>query len=194
MLRVLIFILGLIGAAWAGGLGVFVESIEAFDGTPVMETETDAIVVLTGGSERVNTGYELLAAHKGKKLFISGVHRGLTLDHMPNSPAASKDLRDCCVVLGHEAETTFGNAHETHDWMTAENYRSLRLVTANYHMPRSLLVFHKEMPEFIIVPQPVSPDNVKLDKWWERPGTASLLVTEYNKYLVAIVRLWIGDT
>jgi hypothetical protein len=60
-------------------------------------------------------------------------------------------------------------------------------------MPRSLAIFRAVMPEFTIVPHPVAPDNVKLDDWWQRPGTASLLVIEYDKYLLARFRLWIGS-
>jgi uncharacterized SAM-binding protein YcdF (DUF218 family) len=189
-IRNITFMVGLAAVAWLAGLGMFVESIQTIEATS-QDTSTDAIVVLTGGSERMSTGIELLNAHKGKKLFISGVHPGLTLDHIPGNEPLSKDLRDCCVTLGHDAESTIGNASETRTWMEGEGYHSLTLVTANYHMPRSLLVFHAEMPQFEIVPHPVTPDSVKLDDWWQRPGTASLLITEYDKYLLAQLRQWL---
>jgi uncharacterized SAM-binding protein YcdF (DUF218 family) len=190
--RILICIAGFAAIAWLGGLGLFVKSIQALEAQPSAANETDAIVVLTGGSERVSAGFELLYAHKGKKLFISGVHPGLTLDRISGGPPVPKDLRDCCIILGHEAESTFGNAGESRAWMETEGYHSMLLVTANYHMPRSLLIFRAEMPEFEIIPHAVTPDSVKLDDWWERPGTASLLVTEYNKYLLASLRLQLG--
>jgi len=191
-IRTFIFIIGILAIVWLAGLGMFVESIQAMEANPPADTGTDAIVVLTGGSERVSAGFELLNAHKGKKLFISGVHPGLTLERIPGNQPLPKDLRDCCITLGHEAESTFGNALETHTWMDIEGYHSMRLVTANYHMPRSLLIFRAEMPGYEIVPHPVTPDSVKLDDWWQRPGTASLLVTEYDKYLVAALRLWLA--
>jgi uncharacterized SAM-binding protein YcdF (DUF218 family) len=191
-LRAILYAAGFAALVWLAGLGVFVNSIEALDARPPAEAVTDAIVVLTGGSERLSAGFELLNAHKGKKLFISGVHPGLPLDRLPGNPPVPKELRDCCVTLGFDAETTFGNANETRNWMINEGYHSLRLVTANYHMPRSLLVFRAEMPDFEIVPHPVTPDSVKLDDWWRRPGTASLLVTEYDKYLLAALRLQLG--
>jgi len=175
---------------WLAGFIVFIHAIEVVGEasvTPDLQT-TDAIVVLTGGSERVATGLELLNAGKGKKLFISGVHHGLSLDRVLGNQQVSKDLRDCCIILGHAAASTRGNAEETQTWMALENYRSLRLVTANYHMPRSLLVFHAAMPESVIIPHPVAPDSVKLEDWWQHPGTVSLLITEYNKYLFAALR------
>lgn len=189
--RYLIAALGLIAILWFGGLFLFVTIVESLGEPPITHglEPTDAIVVLTGGSERVTTGLELLNSGSGKKLFISGVHPGLTLDHLLGNQPVAKNLRECCIILGHAAESTLGNAEETQTWMSIENYHSLRLVTANYHMPRSLLIFHAAMPEIDIVPHPITPDSVKLKGWWKRPGTASLLVTEYNKYLVAMLRL-----
>ena len=93
------------------------------------------------------------------------------------------------LFLAIRPGSTIGNADETQLWMTAENYRSLRLVTANYHMPRSLLLFHKAMPDIVIIPHPVTPDSVKLYEWWQHPGTIDLLATEYSKYLFVQFRL-----
>jgi uncharacterized SAM-binding protein YcdF (DUF218 family) len=193
LIRCLVLFAGVACVAWLWGLVWFVQSVAATGTEPADAAPTDVIVVLTGGSERVNAGVELLAAHKGAKLFISGVHPGSTLDELLVNQPVPKDLRSCCIALGHAAETTFGNAWETRAWMESGNYHSLRLVTANYHMPRSLAIFHAVMPEFDIVPHPVTPDSVKLDEWWRRPGTATLLVTEFDKYLIARFRLWIGS-
>ncbi len=193
MVRGLILLAGLVAAIWLGGLVLFEQSIERMQAAPLDTGGTDAIVVLTGGSERVNAGVDLLNAHAGKKLFISGVYPGLTPERLFAGLPLSRELRACCVTLGYAAESTFGNALETRTWMENEKYHSLRLVTANYHMPRSLMVFHAAMPDVAIVPYPIMPDDVKLADWWQWPGTASLLVTEYGKYLAARLRLWIGN-
>ncbi len=192
--RYAIVMIGLLAGLWLIGLRLFVTHIEALPEPPVGPAleATDAIVVLTGGSERFVTGLELLNSGKGKKLFISGVHPGLTLDHLLGGQPVTAALRKCCIILGHAAESTTGNAEETQTWMALENYRSLRLVTANYHMPRSLLVFHAALPDIAIIPHPVAPDSVKLKNWWRHPGTASLLVTEYDKYLLALLRVELG--
>lgn len=190
----LVVFVGAIAALWLVGLWLFVMHIESLNEpviTPSMEA-TDAIVVLTGGSERLSTGLELLSTGKAKKLFISGVHPGLSLDHIIGNQPIAPRLRSCCVILGHVAETTIGNADETRTWLALENYNSLRLVTANYHMPRSLMLFHATMPDIQIIPHPISPDSVNLAHWWDHSGTARLLVNEYNKYLWAAVRLQLG--
>ena len=184
----------IVGALWIYGFLAFVSDIEDIREPGIQSgmENTDAIVVLTGGSERVTTGLQLLESHNGKKLFISGVHKKLTLDGLLGGQPVSPDLRACCIVLGYQAGSTIGNAEETRDWMDSEHYHSMRLVTANYHMPRSLLLFKTAMPDMEIVPYPVTPDTVKLYEWWQHPGTIELLATEYVKLLLANVKIWMN--
>ncbi|NTU76923.1 MAG: YdcF family protein [Alphaproteobacteria bacterium] len=190
-LRLAAFFFGSLLIAWLVGFFAFITLVERYNEpviNPALEI-ADAIVVLTGGSDRLSTGVELLVAGKGRKLLVSGVHPGLTLDSVLAKHPVEPVLRDCCIFLGHAADNTLGNATETHAWISAENFHSLRLVTAHYHMPRSLLIFHRIMPETTIFPHPVVPESVKLESWWSHTGTASLLMTEYNKYLYALLNL-----
>jgi uncharacterized SAM-binding protein YcdF (DUF218 family) len=171
---------------WLGGLLWFAAAIP----TAIVDSdsETDAIVVLTGGSLRVESGLALLAAAKGKKLFVSGVYHGVDVGELLRVSRQSPDSVACCIALGHEAESTFGNALETAQWMRDQGFRSLRLVTANYHMPRSLLEFSRALPGVAIVPYPVFPEIMRDARWWVRPAALALVVGEYDKYLVALAR------
>ena len=180
---------------WLVGLLTFVHEVGTMrePATDAALPPTEGIVVLTGGSERLAAGLELLAAGKGQKLLISGVYPGLTLERVLAGHTIAENLRACCITLGHEAADTLGNAEETRAWMKAEGFHTLRLVTAHYHMPRSLLIFRQFMPDIAITQYPVTPDSVKLDSWWQRFGTASLLITEYNKYLFASLREALED-
>lgn len=174
---------GALIAAWLAGLFVFADTIPRQ--AQQSREKTDAIVVLTGGSLRLEEGLALLSAQLGKKLFVSGVHRGVDVQQLIDRSLRSPEIIDCCIVLGYAADHTAGNARETADWMARQGYVSLRLVTASYHMPRSLAEFRNAMPLIEIIPHPVFPENVKVDEWWRWPGTAILIVGEYNKYLVA---------
>jgi uncharacterized SAM-binding protein YcdF (DUF218 family) len=170
---------------WCSGLALF-----AYLATTIPSGDdyiTDAIVVLTGGSGRLNTGLELLVRDQAAKLFISGVSQSVDLDNLLCLSRHTINL-DCCVALGYAADDTRGNAIETAAWMQNEGYHSLRLVTANYHMVRSLFEFRQAMPMAEIIPHPVVPDSVHLSEWWHWPGTAGLIVLEYNKYLLAQLR------
>ncbi len=189
-----LFWTGLVFAFWAGGLVLFVAQVTRYVEPKISQEldPTDAIVVLTGGSERLAAGIELLKAGKGKKLLISGVYPGVGLDRVLSGTDVSEELRTCCIALGYAADNTLGNAAETLAFMEKEGFHSLRLVTANYHMPRSHLFFRRRMPDLRITIHPVSPDIVSLSDWWVRPGTTSLLIGEYNKYLYARLRAFLG--
>lgn len=184
VLRRLGFCLGVGIALWTAGLLWFARPLAVKDdGAP-----TDAIVVLTGGSLRLQSGLALLGEGKGRKLFVSGVNQEVKLGQLLRIAGNAPDWAACCVVLGYDADDTLGNALETARWMRRENYRSLRLVTAWYHMRRSLLEFERAMPGITIIPHPVYPDRARLSHWWEWRGTATLMIGEYVKYLGALFR------
>lgn len=176
----------LVLAVWLSGLLWFAEQLPKKPSSDLSETQ--AIVVLTGGSGRLEEGLKLLAAGRAQKLFVSGVYRGVDVRQLLDLFQTSPGDLECCVVLGYEADDTRGNARETAAWMREGGLASLRLVTAAYHMPRSLIEFDRAMPEVRLISHPVFPANYRQDDWWRWPGSAKLLVSEYHKYLVARLR------
>ncbi len=176
----------LCAVVWLAGLVWFATQLPASitNGTQ----KTDAIVVLTGGRGRVHQGLELLSQKRAKKLFISGVYRGIDVKELLRVSRQSPEELACCVSLGYQADDTRGNAAETAAWMRDQNLGSLRLVTSAYHMPRSLLEFRRAMPDITIVPHPVLPEQNQPEGWKRWPGTAGLIVSEFSKYLVALIR------
>jgi uncharacterized SAM-binding protein YcdF (DUF218 family) len=183
----LVAILAAVLVLWAGGLVWFAASLP----TTVVDPgrRTDAIVVLTGGTGRLRQGFELLARDRAQELFVSGVGRGVKVSELLLIDQIAPPELACCVVLGYKADDTHGNALETAAWMRKQGFTSLRLVTATYHMPRSLLEFRAAMPHIEILPHPVFSRNFRQSDWWHWPGSTALLAKEYNKYLLAWVRL-----
>ena len=177
--------------AWIVGLLAFVDTARSPPADP--GRPTDAVVVLTGGSERVATGFRLLIEGLSDRLFISGVFEDTRLSDLLATAGLTDDsVSPDAVTLGRVARDTRGNAREVAAWVAANRIGSVRLVTANYHMPRALLELRTTLPSLAIVPHPVTPGMVRLEAWWRWPGTASLIVTEYTKYLVALAR-GLGD-
>ena len=172
--------------AWTAGLVTYANAIPRTVADTT--TSTDAIVVLTGGSGRLREGLRLLAEGRAGKLFVSGVYRGVEVEELLGISRKAPESIACCVILGHAAESTEGNARETARWMEKQGFGSLRLVTASYHMQRSLFEFRIAMPEATIIPNPVFPERVKRDQWWRYWGTTQLIAEEFNKYLVARLR------
>ena len=186
LLVLLVALLGFLLIAWLVGLLWFASSLPRRTGDS--ESRTDAIVVLTGGAGRLRQGLELLAQQKAQKLFVSGVYRGVDVEELLIISQQSPEELQCCVILGYEADNTEGNAIETANWMREQGFTSLRLVTASYHMPRSLLEFRRAMPEMTIIPHPIMSKNFHQNDWWLWPGSTFLLASEYSKYLLAVLR------
>lgn len=149
---------------------------------------TEAIVVFTGGQARIAAGFELLNTGKATRLLISGVHPSTSKGDLQAMASIPSDILRCCVDLGFQAADTSGNARETAAWVREGHVKSLRVVTASYHMPRSLVELKRHLPDVELVPHPVFPPQFKLSEWWTWPGTAMLLFEEGNKYIFALFR------
>ena len=107
----------------------------------------DGIVVLTGGSSRVSDAMELLAAGYGKRLLISGVHPTNAASDISRSLPDNQSLLRCCVDLDRSAVNTRSNAAQTRRWVHERGFKSLIVVTSNYHMPRAVVELSHAMPE-----------------------------------------------
>ena len=154
-------------------------------------SHTDAIVVLTGGADRISTGLALLEAGKAQRLFVSGVHPGvgvgelLKIDRTLSGSTPPEPNLESRIDLGDTAGDTFGNSVETIAWMRANHFHSMRLVTADYHMRRALIEFRMEAPDIQIIANPVRPPGIDDAHWWRDRAAANVLLGEYGKYLIA---------
>lgn len=148
-------------------------------------TITDAIIVLTGGKNRLEAGLQLLIEKKAEKMFISGVHEHVKYKELAEVASNWPQHYKNKITLGYKALDTHHNSLESAEWVEQEHIRSLRLVTSGYHMRRSLFEFRNTMPDIKIIPHPVFSENVQQKKWWRFGGTALLILSEYSKYLYA---------
>ncbi len=166
------------------GFIVFADNAGRFGREP--PNRADAIVVLTGGSGRVDAGIELLRRSLGDRLLISGVNSAVAIPDLLGPAGAEVE---CCVDLGYAAGDTIGNAQEAAEWARQHGFHSLTVVTSGYHMARAMLEFRSALGSSVrLQPYAVESASVPLDEWWLWPGTMRLLASEYAKYLVALVR------
>jgi len=150
----------------------------------------DGITVLTGGVARIEEAMKLLSEGKAKRVLITGVNRGTTLEQLKALSSQSDQYFACCVDIDKEARNTIDNATETAQWVTLNQYSSIIVVTSNYHLPRALAELERALPGVALIPYPVVDNNVHVERWWHYPGTTRLLLSEYLKYLPALGRLW----
>jgi uncharacterized SAM-binding protein YcdF (DUF218 family) len=149
----------------------------------------DGIVVLTGGSSRVSDAMDLLAAGYGKRLLISGVHPTNNVSDISRTLPDNHKLLNCCVDLDRSAVDTRGNAAETRRWARERGFKSLIVVTSNYHMPRAIVELSHAMPDITLIPFVVVGERWRDEPWWTSGATLRLLLSEYAKYVAAEVRV-----
>ena len=168
---------------WVIGCGVF--CLYALHFKYVTPARTSAIVVLTGGADRIPTALNLLQNDFSDYLFISGVNKSVAVEDVLKT--APPELLGK-ITLGYRSENTRENAIETTDWILAHDARSVLLVTSFYHMPRAILELARQHPALKIVPLPVFPKSFDDSVDWIKTRTAWLLFLEYNKYLLVRLR------
>ena len=143
--------------------------------SPAAKTETDAVIVLTGGPGRIARGLEVVASGQAKEMFVSGVDPEVKPEEFAEQFEVSRRTMDCCVTLGYLAVDTRSNAGEVAQWMKEKEFTSARLVTTNWHMARA----HSEVSSTL----PAGISIIK-DAVVSHPDLATLFL-EYNKLLAS---------
>jgi uncharacterized SAM-binding protein YcdF (DUF218 family) len=161
-----------------GGFLRFADSVTTLKPPP--DPRADAIVVLTGGYQRIDQAVELLQKGAGKRLLISGVHPTTTRAQLRKMTQAAPELFACCVDIGYDALDTIGNAEEASNWIHAKGYK--------YHMPRSLSELAYVDPETQFIPYPVVNTDLKSSNWFTDPNAMRVMLAEYAKVLLAGAR------
>ena len=178
---------------WFVGLAVFNRYINSYEND--RETKTDAIIALTGGRNRIKEAASLLNEGYSSTLFISGVEKGVSFNEIAN--VQKLDIHSGNeVIIERASKNTVENAIKTNEWIKDNNIKSIRLVTSNYHMPRSVLEFKSQNAGVKIILNPVYSDKVS-DKWWKNWGSFVLIASEYTKFIIVYAKIsvlsWLSD-
>ena len=184
-------VLALAFVAAGAGFIVFLSQLRGTETRPARSA--DGIVVLTGGSSRVSDAMELLANGYGRRLLISGVHPSSGANDISRSLPDNQSLLTCCVDLDRSAVNTRSNAAETRRWAHERGFKSLIVVTSNYHMPRAIVELSHAMPDITLIPFAVVGDKWREEPWWSNSGTLRLVLSEYVKFVAAEVRVRLAD-
>ena len=143
---------------------------------------TDAAVVLTGGPGRLQHGIDALTGHKAQRLLVAGTDPSVRMADITRRFPASRHWLSCCVDLGTESVDTRTHAEEAKRWLDKHGYKSLRLITSDWHMRRARYEFRRVLGgKYRVVPDAV-----------ETEPSFITLFGEYNKYLLRRVAVWAG--
>lgn len=143
---------------------------------PVEGVETDAVIVPTGAAGRIGRGLEVLRDEEAERMFVSGVDPEVTADEFAAQFEVTRREMRCCVTLGYLAVDTRSNAGEAAQWVSDNEFESVRLVTTDWHMRRAASEFREVLPENVRLVQDAVPSV---------PDFGQLFL-EYNKLLAAI--------
>ena len=162
------------------GLGFFLFSVTL--GTPAAaEARTDAIIAITGGEGRIEQGVAMLGKGRGKRMLVAGADPAVTKADLVARLGGKRRLVDCCVDLGSESVDTRSNAEEARRWVERRGYRSVRLITNDWHMRRANYEFRRQLGDKVTI----VPDAVRSE-----PRFVTLF-GEYNKYLLRRLAVWL---
>ena len=154
------------------------------------------IVILTGGTNRIEDGFKIINKFEKKsefnsKILVSGTGKGFTVLSLEKKLNFDFDVNiiKCCVELDSISTNTYSNARETLKWAKRNNIKEFILITSNYHMPRAYLEFLNRMPNFKIFSYPITPKKHNINQWLSSFQTFSLIFSEYCKFLYANLRI-----
>jgi uncharacterized SAM-binding protein YcdF (DUF218 family) len=163
---------------WCLGFAAFMLSLPK----PLEGNTTDAIVVPTGGAGRIDRGIALLKAHQARRMLVTGVGSGVRAKDLAREYDTAPRWFACCIDLGREAVDTRSNAAETAAWVKAHSYRTVRLVSSDWHVPRAKMELGAALGDRVIILGDGVPGSPRL----------ATLVNEYNKFLLRRVAIWAG--
>ena len=171
---------------FAAGVASFAFSLDQAEQEP--KHSADGIVALTGGAQRIEDAVDLLARGFGRRLLITGVNARTSRVEIARLTPNQRALLDCCVDLDYRAQNTVGNAVETRRWARHNGFKSLIVVTSNYHMPRTMTELDRVLPDTAKSAHSVVTPLVNPSGWWTSPTALRVLASEYAKYVASSIR------
>jgi uncharacterized SAM-binding protein YcdF (DUF218 family) len=170
VIRWLFRLIALALVAYAVGYALFAMTLPG----PAGDERTDAIVVLTGGSGRLDRGFDLVQRGLSRRVLISGVAPTVRPQELVAAYHVDPRLFACCITLGREAFDTRSNADEVARWLQRWHSRSIRLVTNDIHMRRARFEIEKRVGKDVTIVSDAVPTDSDVRQ----------IFIEYNKYLL----------
>ena len=158
---------------WAFGFLAFAVTLPM----PLEGVKSDAVIVPTGARGRIGRGLEVLRSGLAKQMLVTGVDREVKEREFAAEYDVKASAMRCCITLDYSALDTRGNALAAAEWVRANRFDSVRLVTSDWHMRRTAVEFRGVLPA-----------EVKLveDAVVSRPSFRTL-VFEYDKLLLGTI-------
>ena len=154
--------------------------------------KSDAIAVFSGDSgSRTERAVELLKEGYADYLILSGgkVYDDVTMAELMKNHAIKLGVDESKILIDDEASTTNENAEFTADIIEENNFKSVIVVTSDYHTRRSKLAMEKSLENTLIdgekVSVTVTPSKEEkfTTKWWTSGNSVLMVISEYLKLM-----------
>jgi len=146
--------------------------------------QADAIIVLSGGQERVE---------KAAELYKAGYAPSIILSNAKESTSSSGDMLQTAFNLGiphdaifteNAAESTYQNAEFTLPIMKEHDFKSAIVVSSDFHMRRVKLLFYSVYKKSEIELTYVgSTSGYNAKRWWSDRKSRETTFNEYVKMI-----------
>jgi len=156
-------------------------------------TKVDAIVAISGGetSARAEEAIKLYQEGWATHLIFSGAAQD------PSSPSNAQAMATEAIAAGVPASAiqldetsvdTQQNAANVKTIVEADGYKSIILVTSPYHQRRAFILFHRALPQLVIVNHSAPDQTWSRSRWWATSASRSLTISELQKVLFELVK------
>ena len=154
--------------------------------------KADAIAVFSGDSgARTERAVELLKDGYADYLILSGgkVYDNVTMAELMKKHAIKLGVDESKILIDNEALTTNENAEFTTNMIEENNFKSVIVVTSDYHTRRSKLAMEKALENTLIdgeeVEVTVTPSKEEkfTTKWWTSGDSVLMVISEYLKLM-----------
>ncbi|MFH1727994.1 MAG: YdcF family protein [Pseudomonadota bacterium] len=159
----------------------FLKRIDSYD---CVESKPEGlIVVLAGGPGRIHKGLSVLSNSKQSILVLSGVGENSSLKDIVNSAGYNNPIHEKQIIIDRTSKSTYENAIEVNKILSLYHFSNITIITSNIHMPRSLLIFRKLLPDNIkIDSHPICEYDGKLASLFSNKLKWSVIFFEFIKY------------
>lgn len=169
---------------WLSAYGRFL----ILDETP---HQADAIVVISGGETvfRVATGAELYHNGYSSRIIMSGGGRQTlryTDADLMRMEAEDRGVPSSSILLENKSKSTYDNAVYVKEIVLNNQFKSILLVTSNFHTRRASYIFNKVFEDTeveITTVAAMDPEFIS-DSWWKSHEGQQKALTELPNLIV----------
>ncbi|KJS17693.1 MAG: hypothetical protein VR69_04005 [Peptococcaceae bacterium BRH_c4b] len=149
--------------------------------------KADVIVVLGGDSgERVERAVSLYRAGYAPYMIVSGgqLYRNITQAGVMKDHAVSLGVPADKIILENRAESTYDNATFCKEIIDEHGFKSVMVVSSNYHMQRVKFIFRKVFKNSgtTLVYCAAQEPKFNPNRWWANNKSIMYTITEYIKF------------